>query len=84
MFERLLQTARFYRLAVREFRKANIEIDNEVKDEDLQLYDQYLHEKVLPGTDPDSITALSGDGIEKILVKVGVDNAPKKRAGRPP
>ena len=47
-------------------------------------YDKYLHETVFPGDNPDSITALSGDGIEKILVKVGADKAPKKRAGRPP
>ena len=80
----MLQTAIFYKLAVQKFRKANVEIDNEVSDEDLEIYDKYLHEQVFPGGNPEQITALSGDGIEKIIVKVGHEEAPLKRAGRPP
>ena len=43
-----------------------------------------MHENVFPGLKPEEIYELSGDGIEKVIVKVGSDNAPKKRAGRPP
>ena len=35
-FERLFETALFYKLAVPDFKKSNIELENEVLDEDLQ------------------------------------------------
>ena len=81
--ERLLQSARFYRLAVQEFQRVDIEIGNEISDKDLENYDKNLHENIFPGLKPEEILELSGDGIEKLIVKVGSDNAPKKRAGRP-
>ena len=30
-----------------------------------------MHENIFPGTKPEEIKELSGDGIEKLLVKVG-------------
>ena len=57
---------------------------NEITDEDLEKYDKHLHNDIFPGENPDNIKELSGDGIEKIIVKVGQDDAPKKMAGRPP
>lgn len=42
----------------------------------MDAYDKYLHDRVFPGDNPDKITELSGDGIEKILIKVGAEKAP--------
>ena len=81
--EKLLQSARFYRLAVQEFQRVDIEIGNEISDKDLENFDKNLHENIFPGLIPEKILELSCDGIEKLIVKVGSDNAPKKRAGRP-
>ena len=46
-------------------------IDDEITEYDLNAYDAYLRDSVFPGKNPDEITELSGDGIEKILMKVG-------------
>ena len=51
--EKLLQTTRFYLLSVQEFRKADVEIEYEITDEELNRYDAYLHEHIFPGENPE-------------------------------
>ena len=38
----------------------------------------------MPPLSPEDVTELSGDGSEKVLVKLCPETAPLRRAGRPP
>ena len=53
-------------------------------DEDLQKYDLKMHSSISPPVNPYEIKEVSGDGNEKVLVKVSPKDASLKRAGRPP
>ena len=59
----------------------NIEIGNEINDEDLQKNDIKMHSSIFPPVNPSEIKEISGDGNEKVLVKVCPEDAPVKRAG---
>ena len=43
-----------------------------------------MYSEIFPPDNPEDITELAIDGNEKVIVKCGEDNAPSKRAGRPP
>ena len=75
-----------YFLAMRELEKVGahlqIVIGNEVSAPSLGMYDNYVHQHVLPPTDPTMVTELVGDGHQKVVVKCE-GTTKKKKAGKP-
>ena len=87
----LYQTARFLRLAMKEFELLeggrflrSIYVDKAVSDEALTAYDDFVHEHCFPPARQASGKESVGDGHEKVLQKIGASEAlPKKMSGRP-
>ena len=50
-------------------RHLDVVIDDEISQKNLELYDAYVHTKLLPPANPGNVSALVGDGHEKVLVK---------------
>lgn len=84
-FHKLHASALFYYMAVREFEvlglHKDIVIDQELKDEHLDLYDAFCHSDLFPPTNRKQMKTLVLDGNQKL--KMHCEVAPMKRAGRP-
>ena len=74
--------ARFLRLVMMELPEEQIEIGFETNDHIVQKYDELVHKVHFPPLDPLTVTEISGDGNEKVLVKLCQELAPKKRSGQ--
>ena len=85
-FRKLHYDVLFYYLVSMEMeplgRHLQVELGNELTDQTLQLFDQYCHEHHFPPPVPSKVTALVGDGHQKVMVKCR-GQVVSKRAGRP-
>ena len=74
--------ARFLRLVMMELPEEHIEIEKELNQNLVNKYDEIVHVKVFPPKIPLSVTEISGDGNEKVMIKLCKESAPAKRSGQ--
>lgn len=86
----LYEDARFLMLAMQELPfygtryLHQIVVGDEISDDALMLYDDYMHNIKFVPADPSSVLAIAGDGNEKVLQKLCPGEAPPgRRTGRP-
>ena len=88
-FRKLYYDALFYYMVALEWeilgKHMSVVIGKELDEKILDEYDTHCHEYLLPPAHPKKVTALVGDGHQKVLMKTcgAIGNASKKRAGRP-